>query len=247
MCRELRQRESKCSSDDLFAAHWLHGVESLPASKLLWTMLNAPTPPVFLDPTGRRWRRVRGAALGIGVASSLLAALLVAAVLIPPVRRCTAPHPVFRRARAPRWAGTPCAPASARRREARRGSWPGVLARVGIAPALFREMSGCPPRACHRNSRRMDAQCRRTHRRCRRLVWLAPSRSPAALQSENIPRPAFGAVHTASRSGLTGRPAHRHCRRPHRLHRTPVYPSVSGYPRVFFAPCGCAGSRQRKT
>ncbi len=48
-------------------------------------MSQLPTPPVFLDPSGRRWRRVRGLALVLGVATTVLAALLIAVVLIPPV------------------------------------------------------------------------------------------------------------------------------------------------------------------
>ncbi len=43
------------------------------------------TGPVFTDPSGRRWRRTRGVALAVSVAVSLLALVLVAAVLIPPV------------------------------------------------------------------------------------------------------------------------------------------------------------------
>ncbi len=45
----------------------------------------SPPVPVFSDPSGRRWRALRGAALGVGVASTLLALVLVAAVLIPPL------------------------------------------------------------------------------------------------------------------------------------------------------------------
>ena len=41
--------------------------------------------PVFSDPSGRRWRALRGTALVIGVASTLLALVLVVAVLIPPL------------------------------------------------------------------------------------------------------------------------------------------------------------------
>jgi len=47
--------------------------------------LTPPVVPVFSDPSGRRWRTLRGAALGVGVASTLLAAVLVLAVLVPPL------------------------------------------------------------------------------------------------------------------------------------------------------------------
>ena len=39
---------------------------------------------VFLDPTGRRWRRVRRVAIAVGIVSSLLGAALVIGVLVPP-------------------------------------------------------------------------------------------------------------------------------------------------------------------
>ena len=42
-------------------------------------------PPVFSDPTGRRWRTLRGAALGFGVATTLLTFILILAVLVPPL------------------------------------------------------------------------------------------------------------------------------------------------------------------
>jgi len=45
----------------------------------------SPLQPVFSDPSGRRWRALRGAALGLGVASTLLALVLVLAVLVPPL------------------------------------------------------------------------------------------------------------------------------------------------------------------
>ncbi len=45
--------------------------------------------PVFSDPTGRRWRAFRGAALGLGVASTVMALVLVLAVLIPPLLPAT--------------------------------------------------------------------------------------------------------------------------------------------------------------
>jgi peptidoglycan-N-acetylglucosamine deacetylase len=42
-------------------------------------------PPVFLDPSGRRWRRIRIAALVLGALSSLAGAAIVAGILIPPL------------------------------------------------------------------------------------------------------------------------------------------------------------------
>ncbi len=42
-------------------------------------------PPVFSDPSGRRWRTLRGAALGFGVATTLLAFVLILTVLVPPL------------------------------------------------------------------------------------------------------------------------------------------------------------------
>ena len=42
-------------------------------------------PPVFSDPSGRRWRTLRGTALGFGVVTTLLALVLVLAVLVPPL------------------------------------------------------------------------------------------------------------------------------------------------------------------
>ncbi len=45
--------------------------------------------PVFSDPTGKRWRTLRGAALGFGVATTLLALVLVLAVLAPPLLPAT--------------------------------------------------------------------------------------------------------------------------------------------------------------
>ncbi len=49
------------------------------------TESQAPLNPVFSDPSGRRWRALRGTALGVGVASTLLAFVLVLAVLVPPL------------------------------------------------------------------------------------------------------------------------------------------------------------------
>lgn len=42
------------------------------------------TRPIFADPTGRRWRRVRRAALAVGVATTCLALALVGYLLVPP-------------------------------------------------------------------------------------------------------------------------------------------------------------------
>jgi peptidoglycan/xylan/chitin deacetylase (PgdA/CDA1 family)/spore germination protein YaaH len=43
------------------------------------------TPAVFLDPSGRRWRRVRGAALFLGALTTVSGAAIVAGILIPPL------------------------------------------------------------------------------------------------------------------------------------------------------------------
>ena len=43
------------------------------------------SPNVFIDPSGRRWRRVRGAAIALGVLSTLLAFGLVISIIIPPL------------------------------------------------------------------------------------------------------------------------------------------------------------------
>ena len=65
------------------------------------------TPPVFLDPTGRRWRRVRGWVLAVGVVTTLLALVLVGAVLVPPVLPALTGQARDRElAEAPRWATT---------------------------------------------------------------------------------------------------------------------------------------------
>ena len=62
---------------------------------------------VFLDPTGSRWRRVRGAALVAGVATTLLAAIFVMIVLLPPVLPALAGDGAGRALGAiPRWHGT---------------------------------------------------------------------------------------------------------------------------------------------
>ena len=45
--------------------------------------------PVFSDPTGKRWRTLRGAALGFGVLTTLVALVLVLAVLVPPLLPAT--------------------------------------------------------------------------------------------------------------------------------------------------------------
>src|SRR5512147_44697 len=44
-----------------------------------------PVAPIFLDATGRRWRRVRALGLLIGVVSSVLAAAVVVSLLVPPL------------------------------------------------------------------------------------------------------------------------------------------------------------------
>ncbi len=49
----------------------------------------ASAEPVFSDPSGRRWRTLRGAALGLGVGTTLLALVLVLAVLVPPLLPAT--------------------------------------------------------------------------------------------------------------------------------------------------------------
>jgi peptidoglycan-N-acetylglucosamine deacetylase len=48
-----------------------------------------PSAPIFADPSGRRWRTLRGAALGLGVGTTLLAAALMLAVLVPPLLPAT--------------------------------------------------------------------------------------------------------------------------------------------------------------
>ena len=70
-------------------------------------MTDPPVHSVFLDPTGRRWRRVRGAALAVSIAATVLAALLVAGVLIPPILPAVAGTRADRElGTVPRWAGT---------------------------------------------------------------------------------------------------------------------------------------------
>jgi peptidoglycan-N-acetylglucosamine deacetylase len=49
----------------------------------------AQSAPVFSDPSGRRWRILRGSALAVSVCSTLLAVVLIAAVLIPPLLPAT--------------------------------------------------------------------------------------------------------------------------------------------------------------
>src|SRR5512146_254964 len=41
--------------------------------------------PVFTDESGRRWRRVRRLSLGLGIATTLAALVVVAGVLVPPL------------------------------------------------------------------------------------------------------------------------------------------------------------------
>jgi cellulose synthase/poly-beta-1,6-N-acetylglucosamine synthase-like glycosyltransferase/peptidoglycan/xylan/chitin deacetylase (PgdA/CDA1 family)/spore germination protein YaaH len=45
----------------------------------------ATAPPVFLDPTGKRWRRIRRAALVLGALTTLAGGAIVAGILIPPL------------------------------------------------------------------------------------------------------------------------------------------------------------------
>ncbi len=93
-----------------------------------------PTPPVvpvFSDPSGRRWRTLRGAALGLGVVTTLLAAILVLAVVVPPLLPATwtaagpGSRPALVRALRPRTA----------RNEARR-KLVSALAEHHVAPVL---------------------------------------------------------------------------------------------------------------
>ncbi len=44
-----------------------------------------PVAPVFLDESGRRWRRVRAAGLGIGIVSSIAGGMVVLSLLVPPL------------------------------------------------------------------------------------------------------------------------------------------------------------------
>ncbi|HEX6535290.1 MAG TPA: glycosyltransferase [Gemmatimonadaceae bacterium] len=44
-----------------------------------------PVAPVFLDESGRRWRRVRALGVAVGVLSSILAAAVVVSLLVPPL------------------------------------------------------------------------------------------------------------------------------------------------------------------
>jgi peptidoglycan-N-acetylglucosamine deacetylase len=74
--------------------------------------------PVFADPSGRRWRALRGAALGLGVGTTLLALVLVLAVLVPPLLPATwqrEPAPA-RSARRPNSGGRDIARQDARKR-----------------------------------------------------------------------------------------------------------------------------------
>ncbi len=59
-------------------------------------------PPVFSDPSGRRWRTLRGAALGVGVGSTLLALILILSVLVPPLLPKTWQPEAVARAQLPR-------------------------------------------------------------------------------------------------------------------------------------------------
>ncbi|MBI3792814.1 MAG: hypothetical protein HY275_18300, partial [Gemmatimonadetes bacterium] len=44
-----------------------------------------PSRSVFQDPSGRRWRRLRRAAIAVGVVTSFLALVVIAGVLLPPL------------------------------------------------------------------------------------------------------------------------------------------------------------------
>lgn len=107
-------------------------------------MSDSPARPVFLDPSGQRWRRVRGAALAVSVAATVLAALLVAAVLIPPVL------PAVTGVRAERETGIVPRWADARKRRehlaARRRLF-ATLDRARPAPAIRRERLPLPASA----------------------------------------------------------------------------------------------------
>lgn len=93
-----------------------------------------PVVPVFSDPTGRRWRTLRGAALGVGVATTLLAAVLVLTVLVPPLLPKTwQPEAVARATAAPR--GARSARRDLARREARQ-RLVSALAQHHVAPVL---------------------------------------------------------------------------------------------------------------
>ncbi len=45
----------------------------------------AQSAPVFVDESGRRWRRIRRVVLGVGIATTVLTALIVIGLLIPPL------------------------------------------------------------------------------------------------------------------------------------------------------------------
>ena len=96
--------------------------------------LTPPVVPVFSDPSGRRWRTLRGAALGLGVATTLLAAVLMLTVLVPPLLPTTwQPEAVTRAAAAAR------APRSVKRDLARieaRKRLLSALAQHHVAPVL---------------------------------------------------------------------------------------------------------------
>lgn len=63
--------------------------------------------PVFLDPTGRRWRHVRRVLLGVGVGTTLLAFALIVFALVPPaLPSLAAVHGDWQLARLPVWRGT---------------------------------------------------------------------------------------------------------------------------------------------
>lgn len=100
--------------------------------------------PVFLDPSGVRWRRVRGTVLLTGVLTTIFAALLVAAVLIPPVL----PGITGMRAQrelgvAPRWSTT----RQRRAHQAARHNLFASLDRAHTVPALRPQRLPIPPSA----------------------------------------------------------------------------------------------------
>ncbi len=98
---------------------------------------------VFLDPSGRRWRRMRGAALAVGIVTTLSAALLVAAVFVPPNLPAIAG---FRGDRelgiAPRWVTT----RERRQHLAARHKLLAVLDRVRPSPAVRPALLPLPTR-----------------------------------------------------------------------------------------------------
>ncbi|MCC7051948.1 MAG: glycosyltransferase [Gemmatimonadaceae bacterium] len=94
--------------------------------------LTPPVVPVFSDPSGRRWRALRGAALGVGVATTLLTAVLILTVLVPPLLPVTWQPTAVKAAAAP-------GPGSQRRDPARLEARKRLLAALAehhVAPVL---------------------------------------------------------------------------------------------------------------